>query len=163
MGLDRRLAAVFTASFQLLTACSDRASVPDPACPASAPQAPAWAAVASASEPVDLTPLAPLDAKSSPPAEGNTTRPVGLGSGHDWKCPFPKEADVAKIDSALVSVNVTVKPDGRVAGVWIAKDPGYGFGAVAGACAMLRRYQPALDGSGSPVMATATVNVRFVR
>ena len=86
-----------------------------------------------------------------------------LAGSSTWSCPFPPEADADQIDEAVVTVQVTVRPDGSALSASVVSDPGHGFGRAARACALGRRYQPALDRSGSPTAASAPVNVRFNR
>jgi protein TonB len=80
-----------------------------------------------------------------------------------WSCPFPAEADAAKIDDAVVSILVTVNADGVPVAATVLRDVGYGFGDMACACALRRTYKPALDRSGTPIVSSAVVNVRFSR
>jgi protein TonB len=91
------------------------------------------------------------------------SRPVGLVGGPSWSCPFPPEADEEQIDHAVVVVQVTVDADGRASSASVVREPGHGFGRAARACALARRYQPAFDRSGSPVVASSVVNVRWNR
>jgi protein TonB len=97
-----------------------------------------------------------------PPAE-DRSRPIGLVGGSSWSCPFPPEADADQIDSAVVGVQVSVRPDGGAVSATILTDPGHGFARAARACALARRYQAARDRTGAPVAATSLVNVRFER
>jgi protein TonB len=97
-----------------------------------------------------------------PPAE-DRSRPVGLVGGSSWSCPFPAEADAEQIDDAVVTVQVTVRADGGALSATVIGDPGHGFGRAARTCALAQRYEPALDRQGSPVAASAPVNVRFHR
>jgi len=87
-------------------------------------------------------------------APGSVTRSSGRSrpaliagiSANDWdECPFPAEADRAKVDDAVVLLQVLVAPDGHAEGVTILRDPGYGFGEVARGCAMTKRYIPGRD------------------
>jgi len=97
-------------------------------------------------------------------AGSNLTRaaaPLG-GSWND--CGFPAEADIEGIDTAVVTLTVTVGPDGRAKSVTILKDPGNGFGQATRACAFRKQYAAALDRSGTPItMSTAPFVVRFTR
>lgn len=96
------------------------------------------------------------------PAE-DRSRPIGLVGGSTWNCPFPPEADAEQIDQAVVTVQVTVKPDGSAASASVVTDPGHGFGRAARICALAKRYTPALDRAGNPVLSSHPVNVRFNR
>ncbi len=78
-------------------------------------------------------------------------------------CPFPPEADAAKVDSGVVRLIVTVGVDGRAQSVVLKDDPGYGFGRVAQECALRARYRPALDRDGKPIVASAPMTMRFSR
>jgi len=97
-----------------------------------------------------------------PPAE-DRSRAVGLAGGSTWNCPFPPEADAEQIDQAVVTVQVTVKPDGSALAATVVSDPGHGFGRAARICALARRYTPAQDRAGTPVLSSTPVNVRFSR
>jgi protein TonB len=110
------------------------------------------------------TPGAGGTGPAKPPAAGpDMSRPIALLGGAAWKCPFPPEADGDQIDRSVVAVLVTVAPDGAASAVGVVTDPGHGFGRAARACALARRYQPALDRSGKPVSSTTLINVRFTR
>jgi periplasmic protein TonB len=80
-----------------------------------------------------------------------------------WNCPFPPQADLEQIDRASALVAVTVDPSGRATSVSVVNDPGYGFGSQAKACALPRRYLPALDRDGRAITATASIRVHFTR
>jgi hypothetical protein len=95
-----------------------------------------------------------------PRAEGDKSRSIGLLPGGVQPCQFPPEAD---LDTAIVSVRVTVQPDGTASDASIVSDPGHGFGAAARTCALAGRYQPALDRSGTSVRASEIVHLRFHR
>jgi protein TonB len=79
------------------------------------------------------------------------------------KCPFPSEADAEGINQSKVTLGVTVSPDGRARTVTVVKDPGFGFGKAARACAMRAAYAPAMNAAGQPVEQTTTFTVRFTR
>lgn len=99
-------------------------------------------------------PPPPPDLSKSPTLVGSTS----------WDCPFPPEADAEQIDQAVVSVIVTVRPDGSVQSVKVVNDPGYGFGRAARICALARKFSPGLDKAGQPTtMATPPIRVRFTR
>jgi periplasmic protein TonB len=100
--------------------------------------------------------------QAAPPAE-DRSRAVGLAGGTSWSCPFPPEADTDQIDQATVGVQVTVRPDGSAQSAAVVSDPGHGFGRAARQCALARHYQPALDRSGTAILSSGLVNVRFNR
>lgn len=91
------------------------------------------------------------------------SRSATLSGGASWNCPFPREADLGGINHAASLIRVVVGADGRASSVSILRDPGHGFGAAARACALRRRYTPALDRNGSPIATSLTLNVRFDR
>jgi outer membrane biosynthesis protein TonB len=86
-----------------------------------------------------------------------------LAEGGSWNCPFPSEADTAQIDHAVVTLRIAVAPDGSPLTVTVTADPGNGFGREASACAMRKRFSPALDHGGRPIAGSSLVNVRFDR
>jgi outer membrane biosynthesis protein TonB len=91
------------------------------------------------------------------------TRPPQLASGASWDdCTPPGEAAEEGIEQATVALLVDVGPDGKVLGVEIKQDPGYGFGREARACAFRKRWLPGLDRNGQPARGKLPVNVRFV-
>lgn len=103
------------------------------------------------------------------PSPGNGTGPdksraAGLLGSTDWDCPFPPEADAEQIDSAYVTLQVTVGADGKPSQVTIVQDPGHGFGREARRCAMRKTYNTALDRDGKALGgATKPFRVRFSR
>lgn len=95
--------------------------------------------------------------------DGLTTMP-GPGGGAEWDCPFPPEADKAKIDHAVVTMIVRVAADGTPKECKLVVDPGYGFGAAAAKCAMAREFTPAQDAQGNPIEGmTPPIRVHFER
>jgi protein TonB len=81
-----------------------------------------------------------------------------------WKnCPFPSEADPEGINQAKVTLAVIVSPDGRGRTVTVVKDPGFGFGKAARACALRAAYSPGLNAAGQAIEQTTTFTVRFTR
>lgn len=99
-----------------------------------------------------------------PPSGPDRTKPAGLVGNSNWDCPFPPEADAEQIDQAVVTIMVTVRPDGSAQAVKVVSDPGNGFGRAARVCALSRRYTPQLDREGSPTLGTTPpINVRFTR
>ena len=104
-------------------------------------------------------PVAPAAAPPGP----DLSKPGGLQGGSTWNCPFAPEADSDQIDQAAVTVQVTVRPDGSALSAKVVADPGHGFGRAARACALARRYSPALDRTGAAILSSTPVNVRFNR
>ena len=81
-----------------------------------------------------------------------------------WGCAFPKEADDAGVDDALVRVKVQIGSDGIATGATlIGRDPGYGFAAAAVECAGRQHFVAALDRTGRPVPATMALWIHFIR
>ncbi len=84
--------------------------------------------------------------------------------GGAWVCPFPAEADAAKIDEAVAVVVVTVDTAGKPTKVMIVSDPGHGFGRAARECAFKQPFLYAVDVRGQPIIAaTPPIKVRFQR
>ncbi|HEY4012208.1 MAG TPA: energy transducer TonB [Polyangiaceae bacterium] len=81
----------------------------------------------------------------------------------EWECAFPKAADRAKEDEAVVDLQIVVTPDGRPRDIMILTDPGYGFGRAARLCAARQKYIPAHSARGEPVEGTIKVRVHYVR
>jgi periplasmic protein TonB len=98
-------------------------------------------------------------------AAGSNLSRAASPMGGAWNdCGFPAEADIEGIDQAVVSLTVTVGPDGRAKSVTILRDPGNGFGQLTRACAFRKQYATALDLGGKPItMSTVPFNVRFTR
>ena len=69
----------------------------------------------------------------------------------DAECAFPRAADPAKIDAAVVAIRVLVKADGSPQMAQTLEEPGFGFGAAAIRCAMARTYEPATDDNGNAI------------
>lgn len=79
-------------------------------------------------------------------------------------CPFPAEADQAKIDSAFVVLRVVVSDTGKPESVEILSDPGHGFAESARACAMKQTFEPGTNSKGIPVRSTTPpIRLRFER
>lgn len=98
------------------------------------------------------------------PGAPDRSQPATLVGGSSWSCPFPPEADAEQIDSAVVTLVVTVRPDGSPLSASVISDPGHGFGRAARLCALGRRYNAALDKTGAPITAqTPPIKVRFTR
>jgi protein TonB len=102
-------------------------------------------------------------APAAPPPGPDLSKPLGLSGGTSWNCPFPPEADADQIDQAVVTVQVTVRPDGSALSASVISDPGHGFGRAARICALGKRYAAALDRTGTPILSSAPVTVRFNR
>ena len=117
------------------------------------------------------------DVQPIPSAEpGPTTRPgpvagardmsrkAALLGGSSWdRCGFPAEADIEQINSARVSLVVTIDAEGHATGATVTQDPGFGFGALAKRCALRERYSPALNKAGEPVAGTQLITINFRR
>jgi protein TonB len=79
-------------------------------------------------------------------------------------CPFPAEADFARIDHASVVLQVHVLSDGHTGAISIISDPGHGFGRAAAACARNMIYSIARDRHGKSIEADAPpTTIRFTR
>jgi len=91
------------------------------------------------------------------------SRNASLAGGAAWDCPFPEEADDEGIDEAVVTLRVRVALDGTLEAVYVARDPGAGFGREARRCARDKRWQPARDRAGNAIAAHSVINVRFSR
>lgn len=104
-------------------------------------------------------------ARSSTTGAGTSdlSRAPALAGTTEWRCPFPLGADDAGIDHAVVTLRVDVADDGTALGAHVLDDPGHGFGQNARACALRKRFAPALDRQGAPQRAKATVQVTFDR
>ncbi len=97
-------------------------------------------------------------------ARSSRAAPPQLLGGAAWSCPFPAEADAAGVDSAAVTLLVTVDASGKPTGVSVVSDPGHGFGKAARGCALSQRYAPAKDDDGQPVAGTTPpLRIRFSR
>jgi protein TonB len=91
------------------------------------------------------------------------SRRAHLAGGASWDCGFPREADEAQIDHAVVALRIAVSALGAADSVTIVADPGNGFGREARTCATMKHYEPALNRAGEPAPGTFLVNVRFDR
>jgi protein TonB len=68
------------------------------------------------------------------------------------------------VDEQTVVIRVTVRLDGRAERVDVLKDPGFGFGDAARACALTARFGPARDAAGRAIAAVSpSLNVHFLR
>lgn len=93
-------------------------------------------------------------------------QPVRLLDLARWSqlCRWPDEAQDAPFDDQVVDLRVVVGSDGRLERIDIVKDPGYGLGRAARACAGRARFQPAQDREGKAIRAESPpIRVRFVR
>ena len=107
---------------------------------------------------------APPPGPVSPPSGPDLSRAAAPMAGSWNDCEFPAEADIEGIDSAVVQLTVTVGPNGRAKSVTVLKDPGFGFGQSARACAFRKPFNAALDRAGTAItMSTAPFTVRFTR
>lgn len=98
------------------------------------------------------------------PAAVDQSRVASVAGSKDWNCPFPPEADSDQIDQAFPTIQVAVRADGTPERVTILSDPGHGFGRAAMKCAMLQRFDPALNHDGNPIAGlTKSLRVRFER
>jgi hypothetical protein len=61
--------------------------------------------------------------------------PPSASPSSEWSCSFPKEAEDAKIDSAVVTLAITVSEAGAAEKISVIDDPGHGFGRAAEQCA----------------------------
>jgi protein TonB len=92
------------------------------------------------------------------------SRKASLLGGNSWdRCGFPAEADIEQINTARVTLVVTVDADGRATNATVTQDPGYGFGALAKRCALRERWSPAQNREGSSIVATQTITINFRR
>ena len=99
------------------------------------------------------------------PVGPDRSRSATISSGTNWSsCPFPAEADVDQVDYAVVTLVITVRPDGTPRSVRVMSDPGHGFGRSARLCALSKRYTAALDREGNPMVGTTPpIRVTFTR
>jgi protein TonB len=104
-------------------------------------------------------------APAAPPAPTvDRSRGIQLPGGvTSWKCPFPPEAEAEQIESATVVVQITVRPDGTAISASVISDPGHGFGRQARICALSKRYEAALDKTGSPITSSAPIKILFTK
>lgn len=105
-------------------------------------------------------------ATPAPPAPTgpDLSKPPGIVGGSAWSCPWPPEAEEEQVDEAMVTLVVTVRPDGTPAKVDVTSDPGSGFGRAARQCALARKFTPGLDRVGTAITATTPpIKVRFTR
>lgn len=101
------------------------------------------------------------DLKSVSQGYPDLTRAASPFYGVDSGCAYPSGADG---EVAVVTVIVTVGPDGKAQHVEVLDDPGMGFGRAARTCAMRHPYRAGRDASGKPVVSkTPPVRVRFTR
>jgi protein TonB len=108
-------------------------------------------------------PVSPPGSRAPVLPGADRSRKPALAGDHEWRCPFPSEADSAGIDAAVVALRVDVTAAGGVRNVSIESDPGHGFGYEARRCALTQRWTPALDRDGNAVDGGAVIRVRFER
>ncbi|PIE06322.1 MAG: hypothetical protein CSA75_00160 [Sorangium cellulosum] len=99
------------------------------------------------------------------PKGPDRSRAATISRGSGWSsCPFPAEADTDQVDYAVVTLVVTVRPNGTPRSVRVLSDPGHGFGRAARLCALSKRYTHALDQDGKPIVGTTPpIRVTFTR
>jgi periplasmic protein TonB len=102
-----------------------------------------------------------------PPREDKSRSPVPDLSSTNWKdCGFPAEADIEGVNEAVVTLIVTVSPEGRAKAVTVVRESpaGVGFGKLARQCAFRKPFVPGLDSNGNPITKTTVpIPVRFTR
>src|SRR5690606_29182812 len=92
------------------------------------------------------------------------SRPAKWVGGRLQNCGFPTEADTAQINYMKLGIVVTIDASGKAVSVAsTGGDPGYGFFERARRCALLDKYEPALDKSGKPIPTTLKMTVKFTR
>jgi len=91
------------------------------------------------------------------------SRPAAVSGSSQWDCPFPAEADAEEINYQRVKLLIVIRADGTPQDAKVVTDPGNGFGREARKCALMRRYEPALNREGVPVAGNTVVNVTFQR
>ena len=99
------------------------------------------------------------------PKGPDRSRSATIAGGTSWSsCPFPPEADVDQVDYAVVTLVITVRPDGTPRSVRVLNDPGHGFGRAARLCALSKRYTSALNRDGKAIVGTTPpIRVTFTR
>jgi hypothetical protein len=70
---------------------------------------------------------------------------------------------VEQINYMRVPILVSVSADGTASKVTALKEVGFGFGQRAQRCAMVARYEAALDKAGKPVPSTVQISITFTR
>jgi len=117
---------------------------------------------------VDLRDSPPVvgDSNGTPPCSANPDLvcPPAPALDASWNaCPFPRRADVAKIDDARVLLEVSVGATGFADGVRILEDPGYDFGRAAAICALANKYVPAHYSDGRAIRGSLKMRIHFSR
>ena len=99
------------------------------------------------------------------PTGPDKSRAAAITTGSNWSsCPFPPEANADQVDYGVVTLIVTVRPDGSARSAQVVSDPGHGFGRAARLCALSKRYAAALDRDGNAIMGTTPpIRVTFTR
>ena len=96
--------------------------------------------------------------------EPDLTRGAHAPSVITDECPFPVEADLARIDHAVVTLQVTVKADGHAGAITVLDDPGHGFGRAAIYCVKQLLFSAARNKQGTFIEAAAPpTRIRFTR
>jgi periplasmic protein TonB len=102
--------------------------------------------------------------KVGAPVGPDLSRAPSVMGSSQWDCPFPPEADAEEINYQRVKLLIVVRPDGTPQDAKVIADPGNGFGREARKCALTRRYEPARDREGRPVLGTIPqINITFQR
>ncbi|HVH42744.1 MAG TPA: biopolymer transporter ExbD [Labilithrix sp.] len=108
--------------------------------------------------------VAPPPGSAAIAASRPTNEPTVAKVEMAWDCPFPPEADRAKVDSAVVVIQATISESGAAEDVTVLSDPGNGFGEAARSCATKQYYKPGIDAEGRPLRTTTKpFRVRFER
>ena len=111
----------------------------------------------------------PVDALAPPPSPA-TDSEAGASDGAElatlprpsspYNCGFPPAPDAPR--SATVDLVVAVDERGKPRWVQIIRDPGYGFGQAAIACALGASYEPARNRRGEAVSGLSPrIRIRF--
>lgn len=91
------------------------------------------------------------------------SKPVQLAQA-EWRCPWPRDADDARIDAQVTTIAVLVEANGQVSATRVVRDEGFGFGRAAQQCALHTRFQAARDRDGRAIRAwSAPIRVHFSR
>ncbi|WP_437308877.1 energy transducer TonB [Sorangium sp. So ce388] len=87
---------------------------------------------------------------------------MSTGEHGAWACSFPEEAK--DIKSAVTVISVYIGADGSPLSVRVLSDPGHGFGQAAARCAMTKRFRPAQDEHGTPIVAwSPPITIHYTR
>jgi protein TonB len=91
------------------------------------------------------------------------SRPPGVVGDTNWNCPFPLEAEVDRISSAIATIRVAVDAANRIISVEVLQDPTHGFGDAARDCAMAKSWRAARNREGTSIAGSVIVRIHFVR